>query len=107
MKLDTIVKMRTVSHSLNGAHRAASTLGPGRAQLLQKKHDDIVITFAKRTAMGRATKGQLKHVPVDELLYRLFKVRLWLTSLPPFCVDPYVLNAGYSGENEIEPGVGR
>lgn len=107
MKLDTIVKLRTVSHSLKGAHRAASTLGPGRAQLLQKKHDDIVITFAKRTAMGRARKGQLKDVPVDELLYRLFKVRLWLTSLSPFCVDPYVLNAGYFGENEIEPGVDR
>jgi len=91
MKLGNLVKMRTVSHPLKGAVRAASTLGPGRAQLLQKKHDDIVITFAKRTAMGRAKKGQLKDVPVDELLYRLFKVRLWLTSLPSFRVDPYIL----------------
>lgn len=87
MKLDAIVKMRIVSHPWKGARRAASTLGPGRAQLLQKKHDDIVITFAKRTAMGRARKGQLKDVPVDELLYHLFKVRLWLTSLSPFCVS--------------------
>jgi len=42
--------------------------------LLQKKDDDVVITFAKRTAMGRAKKGQLKDVPVDELLHALFKV---------------------------------
>ena len=91
MKLNNLVKMRTVFHPLQGAVRAASTLGPGRAQLLQKKHDDIVITFAKRTAMGRARKGQLKDVPVDQLLYRLFNVRLWLTSLPSFRVDPYAL----------------
>jgi acetyl-CoA acyltransferase 1 len=57
-------------------HRAASTLASGRARLLQKKPDDIVITFAKRTAMGRAKKGQLKDVPVDELLHALFKVRV-------------------------------
>jgi len=83
MKFNTIAKAGITSHLLEGAHRAAPALGSGRAQLLQKKHDDIVITFAKRTAMGRAKKGQLKDVPVDELLYSLFKVRLWLTSLFP------------------------
>jgi len=87
MKSNTMTKAGIMSHLLKGAgaHRAASTLGgSGRAQLLQKKHDDIVITFAKRTAMGRAKKGQLKDVPVDELLCNLFKVRLWFTSLSPF-----------------------
>jgi hypothetical protein len=74
MKLDSIVKVGIMSYPLKGAHRAASTLGSSRARLLQKKHDDIVVTFAKRTAMGRARKGQLKDVPVDELLFRLFKV---------------------------------
>ena len=54
--------------------RTASTASSSRAQLLQKKDDDVVITFAKRSAMGRAKKGQLKDVPVDELLYALFKV---------------------------------
>ena len=54
--------------------RTASTVSSSRAQLLQKKDDDVVITFAKRTAMGRARKGQLKDVPVDELLHALFKV---------------------------------
>ena len=85
MKFNTITKAGIMPHLLKGAHRAASTLGSGRrVQLLQKKHDDIVITFVKRTVMGRAKKGQLKDVPVDELLYSLFKVRLCLTSLPPF-----------------------
>ena len=44
------------------------------AQILEKKPTDVVITFAKRTAVGRAKKGQLKDTPVDELLCALFKV---------------------------------
>ncbi|KAI0280087.1 hypothetical protein BGY98DRAFT_965541 [Russula aff. rugulosa BPL654] len=65
MKFNTMAKTGIMSHLSKGAHRAASTLGSGRAQLLQKEHDDI--------------KGQpeLKDVPVDQLLYSLFKVRLW------------------------------
>jgi acetyl-CoA acyltransferase 1 len=63
--------------------RSASTVSSSRAQLLQKKDDDVVITFAKRTAMGRAKKGQLKDVPVDELLYALFKATLERTGLNP------------------------
>jgi len=54
--------------------RAASTQARGRSAILQKNADDVVITFAKRTAMGRAKKGQLKDIPVDELLHALFKV---------------------------------
>jgi hypothetical protein len=86
MKFNTMAKAGIMSHlSKGGAHRAASTLGSGRAQLLQKKHDDVVITFAKRTAMGRAKKGQLKDVPVDELLYSLFKVLV----VPPLSHGPH------------------
>jgi acetyl-CoA acyltransferase 1 len=56
---------------------SASTLAPqGRAALLEKRPDDVVITFAKRTAMGRAKKGQLKDVAVDEMLHGLFKARV-------------------------------
>jgi hypothetical protein len=68
---------KLTSLPLKGVHRMASTVASGgRARLLQRKGDDIVITFAKRTAMGRAKKGQLKDVPVDELLCALFKVRV-------------------------------
>jgi acetyl-CoA acyltransferase 1 len=55
--------------------RAASTSARGVTALLQKNPEDVVITFAKRTAMGKAKKGQLKDTPVDELLHALFKVR--------------------------------
>ena len=55
--------------------RMASTKVPyGYPAILQKNPDDVVITFAKRTAVGRARKGQLKDVPVDEMLCALFKV---------------------------------
>jgi len=47
----------------------------GLPEILEKRPDDVVITFAKRTAMGRAKKGQLNDVPVDELLHSLFRVR--------------------------------
>lgn len=55
--------------------RTASTRARGYNNIIQKNEDDVVITFAKRTAMGRAKKGQLKDVPVDQLLHSLFKVR--------------------------------
>lgn len=46
----------------------------GLDSVLERRPDDVVITFAKRTAMGRAKKGQLKDVPVDELMHAMFKV---------------------------------
>ena len=52
----------------------ATHIGRGRSEILKKRPDDVVVTFAKRTALGRAKKGQLKDVPVDELLHALFKV---------------------------------
>ena len=58
---------------LRRATRQASTT-TGLKKILQKNPDDVVITFAQRTAMGRAKKGQLKDVPVDELLHGLLKV---------------------------------
>jgi acetyl-CoA acyltransferase 1 len=59
--------------------RAASTRAPlrGLGAILQQNPDDVVITFARRTAIGKAKKGQLKDVPVDEMLQALFKVRAY------------------------------
>ena len=48
---------------------------------MEKRPDDVVITFAKRTAMGRAKKGQLKDVPVDEMMHALYKVNISFTSV--------------------------
>lgn len=59
------------------ARAASSSTRPrGLAAILEKRPDDVVITFAKRTAVGRAKKGQLKDSPVDEMLHALFKVAL-------------------------------
>lgn len=54
---------------------AARTPPRGLSKILEKRPEDVVITFAKRTAMSRAKKGQLNDVPVDKLLHSLFKVR--------------------------------
>lgn len=64
--------------------RATSSLilPKGPAQILEKNPDDVVITFAKRTAVGRAKKGQLKDTSVGEMMYALFKVR-FLPMEPP------------------------
>ncbi|TFK57253.1 3-ketoacyl-CoA thiolase [Heliocybe sulcata] len=67
--------------------RAASTRARGREAILQKSPDDVVITFAKRTAMSRAKKGQLKDIPVDELLHGLFKSTLETTRLDPSKIE--------------------
>ncbi|KAJ3909825.1 3-ketoacyl-CoA thiolase [Lentinula edodes] len=68
--------------------RAMSTQVPrGLAAVLEKKPDDVVITFAKRTATGRAKKGQLKDVPVDEMLYHLFKATISGAKIDPAKVD--------------------
>lgn len=56
--------------------RAASTAPRGLKSILEKNPEDVVITFAKRTAMGRKGKGQLAQYPIDEILHALFKVRV-------------------------------
>lgn len=69
------LSVKTFSRSFS---RAASTRATGLPAILQKKPDDVVITFAARTALGRVRKGQLKDYPVDEILQALFKVHLTL-----------------------------
>lgn len=69
--------------------RAMATHAPlrGRSAILQKNPEDVVITFAKRTAMGRAKKGQFKDTPVDEILHALLKATLQKTGLDPAKID--------------------
>ncbi|KAL1750954.1 Thiolase, N-terminal domain-containing protein [Schizophyllum commune] len=56
-------------------------------EILSKNPDDVVFTFAKRTAVGKARKGQFKDVPVDEMLLALFKATLEKTGLDPAKID--------------------
>ena len=71
-----VYTIRTVlpPSTLYARKMATTSRAVGRSAILAKRPNDVVITFAKRTAMGRARKGQLKDVPVDELLHALFKV---------------------------------
>jgi len=55
--------------------------------ILQQNPDDVVITFAKRTAIGRAKKGQFRDIPVDEMLHALLKATLERTKLDPSKID--------------------
>jgi acetyl-CoA acetyltransferase family protein len=78
---------RRISLISSAFNRSASTQARGRAAILQKNPDDVVITFAKRTAIGRAKKGQFKDTPVDEMLHALFKATLEKTGLNPAKID--------------------
>ena len=71
---------RAVYPALTRAATTTTTRYRGLPDLLEKKPDDVVITFAKRTAVGKAKKGQLKDTPVDELLHALFKVLQYILS---------------------------
>ncbi|PIL31989.1 hypothetical protein GSI_06693 [Ganoderma sinense ZZ0214-1] len=77
----------TARCSLRSLARGYATQLKGHADILAKSPDDVVITFAKRTALGRAKKGQLKDIPVDELLHALFKATFERTKLNPALLE--------------------
>ncbi|TFK89775.1 thiolase [Polyporus arcularius HHB13444] len=77
----------TSRHAGRPLSRTFATQVKGRAEVLTKRPDDVIITFAKRTALGRAKKGQLKDVPVDELLHALFKATFETTKLNPALLE--------------------
>ncbi|KAK7064198.1 40S ribosomal protein S3-1 [Favolaschia claudopus] len=85
--------MREANKGLKDKHNivncpASSTKAPhGLSAILQKNPDDVVITFAQRSAIGRMKKGQLKDTAVDELLHALFKATLEKTKLDPSKID--------------------
>ncbi|GLB36187.1 putative thiolase family protein [Lyophyllum shimeji] len=84
-----LLSSSSLMHRVPPLVRAASSqaVPGGLAAILQKNPDDVVITFAKRTAMGKAKKGQLKDTPVDEMLLALFKATLEKTRLDPSKID--------------------
>jgi acetyl-CoA acyltransferase 1 len=53
---------------------ASQATTPGLQGLLERRPEDVVLVLAKRTAMGKAKKGQFKDTPVDEILCGLLKV---------------------------------
>lgn len=67
---------RSVAGIVNTRATSSQATPRGLNAVLQKNSDDVVITFAKRTALGRARKGQLKDIPVDEMLTAMLKVTI-------------------------------
>jgi acetyl-CoA acyltransferase 1 len=59
--------------------RPASTAAV--SELLKKNPNDVVITYAKRTALGKAKKGQFKDIPVDCMLHSLLKVGAYFSGV--------------------------
>ncbi|KAG8219843.1 3-ketoacyl-CoA thiolase [Butyriboletus roseoflavus] len=72
----------------------------GLAAILEKHPDDVVITFAKRTAMGKNRKGQFKDTPVDEMMQALYK-ELAIHHLLPMPLRAAALAAGIPHEVPI------
>ncbi|TKA66660.1 hypothetical protein B0A49_09710 [Cryomyces minteri] len=71
----------------------------GRARLLQKNPDDIVITLAVRTPLTKARKGGLKDTPIDDLLIALLtQVRERLNLDPALVEDVCVGNVLGDGQ---------
>ncbi|KAF8501926.1 Thiolase, N-terminal domain-containing protein [Gautieria morchelliformis] len=66
---------------------ASQATTPGLQSLLERRPEDVVVVFAKRTAMGKAKKGQFKDTPVDEILSGLLKATFEATKLDPGLVD--------------------
>ncbi|GAA5872306.1 hypothetical protein JCM8547_004807 [Rhodosporidiobolus lusitaniae] len=58
----------------------------GKAKLLKKSPDDVVITFAKRSPLQRARKGGFKDMSVQELLIEYFK-----KAIPEMKIDPAII----------------
>jgi len=88
MNVLRVSKCLVTSPARSFARSYASQMYPcGLPSLLKKRPDDVVITFAKRTAMGRAKKGQFKDTPVDEILAGLLKATLKTTKLDPSQID--------------------
>ena len=65
---------RAIFPTVTCARRYVGGITNKGTSIFDEFYDDVVITFAKRTAVGRAKKGQFKDTPVDELLHALFKV---------------------------------
>jgi acetyl-CoA acyltransferase 1 len=59
----------------------------------QKHPDDIVIVSALRTMLGRARRGGLKDVPVEELLAAVLKATIDRTKIDPALIGDIVVGS--------------
>jgi hypothetical protein len=62
-------RLSAIAKQVSGGSDSAA-----RKRILEKKPDDVVITFAARTPLTKARKGGLKDTPLDDLLISLLTV---------------------------------
>ncbi|KAH8800375.1 Thiolase, N-terminal domain-containing protein, partial [Xylogone sp. PMI_703] len=56
-----------------GNHLASASISSGRAAILEKGPDDVVVTLAVRTPLTKAWKGRLKDTKLDDLIVALLE----------------------------------
>lgn len=59
----------------------------GRASVLSKNPDDIVITYATRTALAKGVKGSFKDTPIENLLLQLLQGVIANSKIDPALVE--------------------
>ncbi|EJD45796.1 3-ketoacyl-CoA thiolase [Auricularia subglabra TFB-10046 SS5] len=69
------------------SHLASSSSSKGRDALFTKSPDDVVIVFAKRSALTKARKGGFKDTRSDELLTSMFKAVIQHSGVDPKLVQ--------------------
>ncbi|KAG9237166.1 peroxisomal putative 3-ketoacyl-CoA thiolase B [Amylocarpus encephaloides] len=77
--------------SVLGHLSPAGSGSAGKAKLLQKNQDDIVITFAARTPLTKAKKGALKDTNIDDLVIALLTEVRQRSNLDPSLVEDVCL----------------
>ncbi|KAF3166619.1 hypothetical protein TWF106_010811 [Orbilia oligospora] len=75
----------------------------GRAAVLSKNPDDIVITYATRTALAKGGKGSFKDTPLENLLLQLLQGVIKNSNIDPVLVEDIACGnvAGTNMANKI------
>ncbi|OBT43526.1 hypothetical protein VE00_06751 [Pseudogymnoascus sp. WSF 3629] len=74
------------------------TPGSGLSTITSKNADDIVITLAARTALGKAGKGSFKDTNLDFLVYSLLKKVIAQSKLDPSLIEDICLGNVNNGK---------
>ncbi|KFZ21101.1 hypothetical protein V502_02945 [Pseudogymnoascus sp. VKM F-4520 (FW-2644)] len=74
------------------------TPGSGLSTITSKNADDIVITLAVRTALGKAGKGSFKDTSLDFLVYSLLKKVVAQSNLDPSLIEDVCLGNVNNGK---------
>ncbi len=84
--LPALDRLSSISSHLCGAAAAS-----GKAKLLEKSPDDVVVTAALRTAFGRGGKGSFKDTQASDLMAGALKALLERSRIDPALVEDIVV----------------